>query len=134
MKHANYCVLKLLLASDLAPERRPEFLRAANELNTWLISRDEEQPHHLVNQWQIAARQRRLTDAEFGMIRSLKHADLSEWETEFREQIKISCAILLGEVGEVEYLITKLSPDSQRRLFEWPIWHLFTSPRPDPAA
>jgi hypothetical protein len=68
---ANHRVLAFISAADSREQRRVEFLRAAHDLNEWLIRREGASHIHLINRWQIAMRQEGLGPDQQAEIRIL---------------------------------------------------------------
>lgn len=121
---ATETVLKLISAADAVLRRREEFLRAADELNGWIISRESEQPPHVINRWQLAARKGELSQEDRKAIRDLKRT-ASRAETDLPHLVEISCAILLGDSEDVEHCLSQLGKEHQEWLLSWPIWTLY---------
>src|SRR5690606_23329435 len=95
----------------------------AEQLNDWVLSVEPAQPPYLVNMWQIAARTGRLTPQDERAIRDLKRS-ASRGEVELPHFVEVSCAILLGDSGDVEYSLSGLTDDEVSTLRNWPIWTL----------
>lgn len=119
---ANRCVLQLITAADLQPERRTELLRMAQSLNNWLLGNDGDKPIHLVNQWQITAREKDLSNDELKSIRQLRRR-IQRGESDLLGEI--SCSILLQDRPEAGDLYEELEDDQRSELQEWPIWNLW---------
>ena len=124
---ANWCVLRLIKAADLQPKRRTELLLMAQSLNDWLIGNDGNKPHHLVNQWQITAREKDLSVDDFKSIRQLRR-QIQRNEPDLL--VELGCSILLGDRPEVEDLYEELEDEQRSQLQEWPIWTLWNSVSP----
>lgn len=121
---ANWCVLHLIKAADLQPKRRTELLRMAQSLNDWLIGNNGDKPHHLVNQWQITAREKDLSDDDLKSIRQLRRR-IQRSEPDLLTEISFS--ILLRDKLEIEDLYEELEDEQRSELQEWPIWDLWNS-------
>ncbi|WP_179012511.1 hypothetical protein [Paenarthrobacter ureafaciens] len=121
--HANATVLNLIRAADTVPVRKSEFLHAAFSLNSWLLSRQGRLPQHLINDWQIAARNGPLTQEQRLAVRSLK-GQSSRQELEDPVFVEVACAILLGDEEETAYCLTRLDETQLAALQDWPIWDL----------
>ena len=127
---ATGTVAELLISADLNPLRRREFLTMAQELNEWLLSYEPESPLLLTNRWQILHRDGLLTpelkEKIYALKRSLSNKDM---------HCEITCAILLSQFEEAQYLMDQLSQEG-REIKSWPIYYLFehqeTYKIPDP--
>lgn len=127
---ANQRVLALVLAADSTEERKEEFLRAAGALNEWIIEHEGETPVHLINRWQIIHRATGLAPEHLNAIRALKR-QARRRSAAMAEEIDLSCAILLGDAEEVDYLLGELAEDKLATIRTWPIWNLRpTAPKP----
>lgn len=116
---ANRCVLQLIKAADLQLKRRTELLRMAQSLNDWLIDNDGNKPHHLVNQWQITAREKGLSKDDLKSIRQLRrHIRRSNPDP----LAELGCSILLRDRPEVDDLYEELEDEQRSQLQKWPIW------------
>lgn len=115
----NMMVLRLINGADLVPLRKEEFLTAAFELNEWLILQSGEQPHHLVNRWQIVKRQSGFNEETKNHIREFI------LDSSISTTIRLACWILLENKDEVEFLFGRLDEACRRNLREWPIWKLY---------
>ncbi|WP_104129702.1 hypothetical protein [Cryobacterium sp. N21] len=120
---ANLQVLSLISAADANEERRGEFLGAANALSEWLIATAGEEPHHLVNRWQILKRRGDLNSAHRSEIRDLKRL-MSRSDLELAGQIEVACALLLDDHEDAKYCLELLKPEERDQLKTWPIWAL----------
>lgn len=123
---ANHMVLKLITAGDLSEPRRNGFREAAETLNEWLILEEGEEPHHLINRWQIIARTAALSVQERQLIRTLKRAAGGDAVVS-SPQIEASCAILLEDVEEIEFCLQRLDDSDLEEFQRWPIWSLYKS-------
>ena len=99
----------------------------AQSLNDWLIGNDGNKPHHLVNQWQITAREKDLSVDDFKSIRQLRR-QIQRNEPDLL--VELGCSILLGDRPEVEDLYEELEDEQRSQLQEWPIWTLWNSVSP----
>jgi len=130
MDLANQRVLALVLAADSTEERNEEFLRAAGALNEWVIEHEGETPVHLINRWQIIHRATGLSPEHLNAIRAMKR-QVGRRSATMAEEIELSCAILLGDAEEVDYLLGELAEDKLATIRTWPIWNLRpTAPKP----
>ncbi|WP_298868452.1 hypothetical protein [uncultured Microbacterium sp.] len=120
---ANRRVLALISAADASEMREEEFLRAAETLNEWLISVEGELPPHLINRWQILWRRGCLTAAQRRAIHDLKR-QISRSDYNMAAEAELSCALLLGDADEIEYLIGQLDDGQLLNVQDWPIWKL----------
>jgi len=120
---ATAMVLRLIAAADAVPRRRSEFLKGAEELNDWILSKEPGQPPYLINRWQIAARTGRLSPRDERAIRALKRS-ANRGKVELPHFVEISCAILLGDSGDVGYCLSELTDEEVSTLRDWPIWTL----------
>lgn len=115
----THTVMKLITSADLNPLRRREFLTMAKELNEWLLSYEPESPLLLTNRWQILHRDGLLTpelkEKIYALKRSLSNKDI---------HCEITCAILLRQFKEAQYLMEQLSQEG-REIKSWPIYYLF---------
>lgn len=123
MSLANRRVLALILAADASDERKQEFLRAAEALNEWIIAHEGESPVHLINRWQILHRTVGLISEHLDAVRALKRR-AARGRVEMAEEIELSCALLLDDAPEVDYLVTEISEDKLGTIRTWPIWKL----------
>lgn len=124
---ANWCVLHLIKAADLQPKRRSELLLMARSLNDWILANDGHKPDHLVNQWQIAAREKDLSEDDLKSIRQLRRHVRQNTTDPLTE---LGCSILLSDRPEVEDLYEELEDEQRSQLQEWPIWNLWNSSSP----
>lgn len=120
---ANHTVLRLIQAADLEPTRSAEFLRAAEQLNDWLIMHCGSEPHHVINRMQLNARRRELTENEQRTLRSLRRSAIQEGNDN-AQQIELSCAILLGEQANIDELTDQMAEHELEGFKSWPIWNL----------
>jgi len=123
MSLANQRVLALILAAGASDERRYEFLHAAEVLNEWVIAHEGESPVHLINRWQILHRTGRLTPEHLDAVRALKRR-AGRGRIEMADEIELSCALLLGDAPEVDYLLTEMPEEKLDTIRTWPIWQL----------
>lgn len=123
VSRANGTVLNLIHAADEVDVRKSEFLEAAQNLNSWLISKEGNLAHHQINQWQIAVRKNQLTQDERFAIRELKDT-ATRHEVDNPLLVETSCAILLGDAEEIAYCIRRLDDDQLNAIQDWPIWAL----------
>ncbi|AWB94657.1 hypothetical protein DCE93_02440 [Agromyces badenianii] len=120
---ANQRVLALILAADASEPRRDEFLRAADLVNEWVIFHVGEKPAHLINRWQILLRRHELTPTDRNSIRALK-SQMSRRVDPMAEEAELSCALLLGENDEADYLVGQMAATKLEAVQTWPIWKL----------
>lgn len=120
---ANQTVLRLIHAADINPSRKTEFLDGAKALNEWLISRNGEETHHIINQMQIYTRSRSLIDNEQRILRDIRRAAIKK-SNRNALQIELSCAILLDETKEIHDAIDRISDKDLNEFKTWPIWNL----------
>lgn len=125
--YANHMVLALLHAADACTSatREERFLIAAADLNHWLICREGETQIHLINRWQIIYRQRPLSPDETLAIRKTKQVS-SRSSDELSALVSLSCAILLNDRAEAEFLAGELKLETRRDLLSWPIANLLS--------
>lgn len=124
---ANQRVLALITAADATAARRGDLLKAAEVLNDWLIREQGNEPHHLINRWQISWRRGPLSAEQRSGIRELKR-DLTRSGTDNADQAEVACALLLGDEEEIDYLLRQLPEERLDQLKKWPIWRLRDSP------
>lgn len=128
---AGQMVLRLIKAADSLPIRKLEFLQSASSLNEWLISQSNEQFVHLINRWQIMARQNVLTRDIQENIRQLRSSPFSEYEGNYadheslRVKIRFACSVLLEDKKEADFCLQKLDNSDQKLIQTWPIWSLY---------
>lgn len=120
---ANHQVLALLKAADDSEWRRTEFLRAAEALNEWVIEHDGALHIHLINRWQIRWRAATLSAADLDEIRELRRSIVREGAPREAE-LELACALLLGDLSEVDYLINQMPDETLNEMKKWPIWNL----------
>lgn len=118
---ANLMVLNFLDAADSSWRRRDEFLSAAQQLNEWTLARAPDDPVHLVNRWQITARKSLFSQEDRKAIRELKRA-ATKGEYPNSKQIEVSCAILLGDIEDIDFTIENLDESDLQTIQSWPIW------------
>lgn len=118
---ANTQLLSLILAADRCEPRRSEFLGAAKALNEWIIAREGELPPHLINRWQLRHRTNDLDRDDLDQIRDLRRRILRE-QLEMGPQLETACAILLGDLDDIEHSVRQLSNDERQQMERWPIW------------
>ena len=123
MSLANQRVLALIIAADASDQRKDEFLHAAEVLNEWVIAHEGESPVHLVNRWQILHRTGGLTPEHLDAVRALKR-QAARGRMEMSEEVELSCALLLGDTAELDFLVAQLSEDKLVTIRTWPIWSL----------
>lgn len=121
---ANNRVVALIGAADRSEVRRDALLRAAENLNDWLIDEEGDKPRHLVNRWQITWRQRELSTEERKHVRQVKR-DVTRSPDGNGRQIELACALLLGDLEEAEDLKGQLSTEDLMRMEAWPIWLVY---------
>lgn len=119
---ANQRVLALIKAADDCPARQEEFLDAADRLNEWLIGLADE-PHHLVNRWQIRARREPLPPETRALVRDLRRRVLRS-RPELADELELACAILLADREEIEAVRANMPQEQLHRMEGWPIWRL----------
>lgn len=121
---ANQRVLSLIDAADCIEIRRGELLDAAAELNDWLIrEQGDDEPHHLINDWQIAARRGVLTAEQITEIKRFRR-EFARSGGEYADLVELSCVLLLGDDEEAQDLVGELTTERLARFQEWPIWRL----------
>lgn len=120
---ANHQVLALLKAADNSEWRRTEFLRAAEALNEWVIEHDGALHIHLINRWQIRWRAATLSAVDLDEIRELRRSIVREGAPREAE-LELACALLLGDLSEVDYLISQMPDETLNEMKKWPIWNL----------
>jgi len=123
-KLANRKVLQLLSASDSTPKRRDEFLLAARNLNDWLMQVEGESVIHLINRWQILARDSALNPEDRKNIRALSR-DAPQLDLDDADLVPAMCAFLLADREAASELLSELSAERVARLKSWPIWSLW---------
>lgn len=124
--HANLTVLKLIHAADAVEVRKAEFLCAAESLNDWLISKQGSLPNHQINHWQILARLGQMSSDHRAEIRAMKD-QASRREIEQSKFIEVACAILLGDIEEIDYYLNRLDETERSHIQDWPIWSLYSA-------
>jgi len=129
-------VLHLLLAADnpLAIQSE-QLLRAAEELNDWLIAESPEpESVHLINRWQMRVRRGLLDEEDRAAIRAERRRALRSSESN-ADEIDVCCAILLGDPEDIAHSLDALDPDKRADVESWPIWHLYrpSESKADPA-
>lgn len=121
---ANQTVLRLLHTADNCPDRREEFLGAAERLNAWLEEVEGATTPARLNQYQIKARRPGgLSPADKTAIRALRREILtspSRWSTVH----EAGCAILLEDADELDDCLSRLNTEQQEELEGYPIWAL----------
>lgn len=120
---ANQRVIALIKAADDTAARTDELLDAADSLNDWLVGEQGDQPHHLINRWQINWRRGTLTVEDRREIRQLKR-DIARSSADNAEVIEVACALLLGDEEETDDLLRQLPAERLDLLKTWPIWRL----------
>lgn len=123
---ANHMVLRLIKAADTVESRRDEFLDAAERLNEWLIGKEGDVSHHLINRWQTLARRHQLSDSDCKDIRALRRTCLSAG-VKWPKQVAFCCSVLLRDFEEADDYFAALSDEERETIQEWPIWFLRTS-------
>lgn len=124
---ATQRVLALIRAADEVEQRRDEFLDAATRLNDWLIDEQPEQPHHMVNRWQVTCRRGSLSEEQRTDIRQMRRLAVrgeAGGNPDTADLLEVACAILLGDAEEVGDLANQLAPDRLELLQGWPIWRI----------
>lgn len=121
---ANERVLALILAADADGPQSDKLLAAAERLNEWLVSEQGPEPHHLVNRWQIIARNGGLSKEQRSAVRKLRR-EASSKNTDEAMLLALSCAVLLADAEEVQDLLANIPEESSELLRTWPIWSLF---------
>lgn len=120
---ANQRVLALITAADAIQERKGELLGAATALNDWLIEEQSDQPHHLINRWQLAARAGKLTEAQRTDIRSLRR-EVSRNGAQNVDEFQLACALLLQDEDEIADLVREFPRERLEQLQTCPIWSM----------
>ncbi|MGO1539312.1 MAG: hypothetical protein ACTHW3_08060 [Leucobacter sp.] len=121
---ANYMVLRLLHASDLAADmsHRANLFQGTADLCEWLL---EEEPDSLVfciNRWQLLYRRGELGETDLREIRTARRGlDLG---VEQKAQLEVCLHILLGDTEELELAVAELTDKEIEQLHSWPIWTL----------
>lgn len=123
---ANQRILSLISYFDRSEPRAAEALTAAESLNEWLCTTQGEEPHNLINRWQILARLRSLTGDERGSVRLLWAQAASDVSMQMREHVQLACALLVGDDQDVTHLMSKLDTDTINCVRDWPIWQLYS--------
>ena len=126
-EEANHRVLALITAADRSELRMPVLLKAAEDLNEWLIAEQGDQPHHLINRWQIMWRRGNLEAEQRGEVRMLKRELLRSADSR-SDLALVACALLLGDEEEVDDLLLQLPQDGRDQLKKWPIWRIRQPP------
>jgi hypothetical protein len=124
---ANQRVLALITAADASEPRKEVLLDAAASLNDWLIAEQGDEPHHLINRWQISWRRDTLSVEQRSEIRQLKR-HVAHSGADNADQAEVACALLLGDEEEVDDLLRQLPAERLDQLKKWPIWRLRNSP------
>lgn len=120
---ANETVLRLVLAADHDDKRRRELLEGAKHLNEWIISMNGALPLHQVNQLQITARQRELTEEERDSVRTLRRQAIRENGANSL-QMELGCALLLGVREDIADVVSQLPSEQMAEFRSWPLWNL----------
>ena len=120
---ADQEVLALIAAADATAERKEELLAGAARLNEWLIEEMPDEPHHLINRWQISSRLGALSVEQRSEIRKLRRT-VAGSAIPRAAQIELACALLLEDGEEVEDLIQQLPEELLLQMQQWPIWEL----------
>lgn len=119
---ANHKLLHMLAASANAsdPHLGHALIEAARALNSWLLEASPDDPTHLINRWQIRKRLKEMTQDEVVEIRRLRR-DWWRKDGPLRDLIDACCAILIGDLGDIEHCVNELSDADRELLHSWPI-------------
>ncbi|GAB3405949.1 hypothetical protein GCM10027515_19910 [Schumannella luteola] len=131
LTRANYTVLRLLTAADIASSgvQRANLLNGALSLCQWLMTEDPDSLVHRVNSWQILHRRGELGDDVRREIRATRRG-LPCDDAQARE-LEACMLILLGDEAELEVVIEELTEVQVKNLRSWPVWALRNSePKP----
>lgn len=121
---ANYTVLRILTAADLAKDEshRSNLLEGAERLCKWLLKEGPDTLIFKINWWQTLHRRGGLTDTYRRDIRAARrHLDRSD---NLAGLLEACTVILLGDIEELELVLSELSEEERASLEEWPIWTL----------
>lgn len=126
IEFANRTTLKLLQAADSQPRRRPELLSAAESLNRWCKSQNEDSLTNLINRAQILWRQGRLTAELRREIREHQHK-LSGTDDE-SNLLRAGCYIVEGEIERAKQVLESASSSVRDHIYSFPINYLLKNP------
>ena len=121
---ANLTMLRLLLATDVVsePHHHAYLLQGAIDLCEWLLSESPDSLIHRINWWQIQHRQGLLSESNLREIRLARRS----LETNERQAglLEACLLILLGDMDELDVVISELESNDVASLKSWPIWAL----------
>ena len=125
---ANLTMLRLLLATDIVSEthHRAYLFKGAIDLCEWLLGESPGSLIHRINWWQIQHRRGILSETDLRDIR-LARRSLDKYEKQ-AGLLEACLLILLGDMEELDVVISELKSDDVASLKSWPIWAL-TKPR-----
>lgn len=119
----NQTLLKLIHAADTDRDRSDEFLTAAGALCDWLDEVDVGSIANILNRYQIRARKYGLAVQDKADIRALRRDVLREGGTS-APVWEAGCAILLGDVEDIQDCLSNLPRADRENLETYPIWAL----------
>ena len=112
------CILEMIKAYD-EDGKRTEFLKAAQNLCTWLIEKDGDNVIHRINYLQCCARERKLSNIELDELSDAVIDHASDYA------IVAAAYILLGSKVMAARYIEKLDKKGKKEFEEYPIFTLF---------
>ena len=117
---ANNDMLVLLNTYDKIEIKNKEMLKAAYEINDWIVNTDDKNHElNIVNKMQIIKRERELSEEEtnilFGLLEKAQLAD----------DMKTAIQLLLNNQKAAEYYFNRLKDNEQRFFESFPIYHFW---------
>lgn len=119
---AHHFVANLIAAADSTEARHEEFLTAALDLIEWLIVRDGDRPEYRIDRYQILARTGSFEEV-LHEVRALRR-DASQSTSIPPWRVQLSCAILLGDYGEIRFLEQELEEGDRKEMQSSTLWSL----------
>lgn len=120
---ANYYLLKLLAAADIAQEKRKEkILEACKDFALWIKEApDDELEDEIktINLLQVYKRQRNLTDEEKDLLHEITENNSNN------NLYMVGAYLLLGLQRQAERFFNKMSKEDQNDFKKYPIYHFW---------
>lgn len=121
-------MLNLIRAADVCERRRKVLLDAAEALNDWIAAKTGPSTTDALNRLQITARRPNgLGEDERRAVRTLRR-DIVSGGRSSAALNETACAILLGDVDDIEECVARLEKSQLDELREYPIWNLVQAP------
>jgi len=102
--------------------KKTSYLNAGLEISEWLKKNDQNNPIHIINEFQIYARKRDLTSVEIDLLKNI----IKNNKKHEKYTILLTCIyILLQDFKNFKKIFNKLSTEQKKEVKKYPIYQLY---------